>query len=280
VVKLAYTDANVMKMWGDRRLLTLAIVHFVFGLVAGMIARIGLPTPLPLDILLIIVSGLCQAFLLSLWAVTATASRWKRIAGLVTGAVYLEILLGFTVGRDFAGIATITIAATAASLLVVRVKGWRFIRQVAPQSVIEPMRFSIRSLMLLIAAAALLITVARALDEIPMPRKTLPLNIFFSLCIATVGLFAVWAVLAATQPWRRGSIVLILSPVLGVLFAIAASATYGGWVLIILTMTLYSVTMLGSFLIVRFCGYRFVRGDSPLLKQQSGEGNVGGSLPV
>jgi hypothetical protein len=69
--------------------------------------------------------------------------------------------------------------------------------------------------MLLIAVAAVLIAVARTLQEIPIGAKTVRLNIFFSLCIVTVGLVAIWAVLGAAQPLRRSSIVFILSPVLG-----------------------------------------------------------------
>jgi hypothetical protein len=227
-----------------------------------------------------IVSGLCQAFLLSLWGVTSTASQWKRVAGVVAGTVYLETLLCIAVERDFAGIATFTIVATAASLLVVRAKGVRCIRQGSAKSVTEPMRFSIGNLMLLIAAAAILITVARTLNEIPLPNKTIPLNIFFSLCIASVGLLAVWAVLGTAQPLWRGSIVFILSPILGVLFAVAATANHGGWVLIILTMILYSASMLASLFVVRSCGYRWVRRDSQLLDDSSRVKHVGGSCPV
>jgi hypothetical protein len=267
-----------MRMPGDRRLLSLATVHFVFGFVAAIPARLrlfGLLNLLPM-----IVSGLCQAFLLALWGVTSTASQWKRIAGVVTGTIYLESLLGIAVERDFVGIATFTIVATAASLLVLRARGVRCIRQVSAQYVTGPMRFSIGSLMLLIAAVALLITVARTLDEIPMPAKILPLNIFFSFCIVTVGLVAIWAVLGTAQPLRHSSILFILSPTLGVLFAIAATANHGGWVLIIGTMIFFSVTMFASLSVVRSCGYRWVRRDSQLLADSSSEKNIGGSCPV
>jgi hypothetical protein len=118
------------------------------------------------------------------------------------------------------------------------------------------------------------------LHRIPIREKFLAVNIFFSLCVVTVGLVSLWAVLGEAQPSRRGSFVFILSPILGILFAIAASANYGAGALIILAMILYSATMVASLLIVRFCGYRLVRGDSLLLEQQSGEGNVDRSLPV
>jgi hypothetical protein len=268
----------VMRMQGDRRLLSLVIVHLVFGLVAAIIAKRGLAFPGRMNLLFMIVAGLCQAFFLSLWAVTSSAPHWKKIMAVVTGAIYLEILLGSAVARDFGGIATVTLTATAAFLLVLRAKGVSCVRQVREKSVTEPIRFSIRSLMLLIAVAALLIAAARTLQG--MTEKTLPLNIYFSLCIVTVGLVATWAVLGASEPFRRSAIVLILSPVLGVLFAIAASADQGAWVLIILTTVLYSVTMLASLLVVRSCGYRWVRRAPLLPEQPPGEKNVGGSLPV
>jgi hypothetical protein len=256
-----------MKMPVDRRLLGLAIVHCVFGLFAGFVARLTLPVPMRLNLLPIIVSGICQAFLLALWGVTSAAAQWKRIAGLLAGTVYVETLLVAAVESDIAGVATITIVGTAASLLVVRTKGLRCVRHVqtdaSARPMTEPMRFSIRSLMLLIAAAALLITVARTVREFPMPAKILPANIFFSFSIVTVGLLALWAVLGAARPVPRAWIVLILSPVLGVLFAIAADADRDGWVLIVLTLILYSATMVASLLIVRSCGYRFVKQGEP-----------------
>jgi hypothetical protein len=225
-----------------------------------------------------IVSGVCQAFLLSFWVVTSSASHWKKIMAVVTGTIYLEVLLGSAVARDIGGLATVTVTATAASLLMLRAKGVICVRQAPEKPVAEPIRFSIRGLMLLIAIAAVFITVARTLQE--MTEKTVPLNIFFSLCIVTVGLVATWAVLGAAEPFRRSAIVLILSPVLGVLFAIAASADQGAWVFIILTTILYSVAMLASLLIVRSCGYRWTRRDPLLPEQPLGEKNVGGSLPV
>jgi hypothetical protein len=72
----------------------------------------------------------------------------------------------------------------------------------------------------------------------------------------TLGLAAVWAVLRPPKPLARAMIVSIASPFLGVLLAIAAGDFVPDWVLIILTITVYSVSLLASLLLVRSCGYR------------------------
>src|SRR5437763_1748142 len=74
----------------------------------------------------------CQALLLALWGATPTASPWKRLAGLVAGALYLEALIVPALRREFLGTSTITIAVTTATLFVVRTLGVRLARQADP----------------------------------------------------------------------------------------------------------------------------------------------------
>ena len=121
------------------------------------------------------------------------------------------------------------------------------------------MKFSIRGVMLLIAAVAGLCAVARALKPVPFPAKNFPFNIFFSFSCVTLALAAVWAVLRPAKPFGRAMIVWIAAPFLGVPLAIAAGDFRPDWVLIILTITGYPVSMLASLLVVRTCGYRLVK---------------------
>jgi hypothetical protein len=208
-------------------------------------------------------TALCQAFFLALSILTSLASPWGRIVGLVVGSVYLEKLLYLVLNdRTLFGLATVTIAVTAATVIVVRILGGGFAQQahgdltVCPES--HRLRFSIRGLMLLIAAVALYIASARALHEIPYPEGLVLFHFFVSLCLVTVGLVAVWAVLDEARPLARVLAVFLLSSILGFLAALAGHADPNQLVNIILVMSLYSAELLALLLVVRSCGYRFV----------------------
>jgi hypothetical protein len=249
----------------DKRLRTLAGAHVVIGLLAGIFALVKLPLPMRLDTILIvplIASSLSQAFLLALWGVASTIPLWKKIVGLVIGMVYLETMLVMAVDDSLLDVATVTVTVAIAFLVVLRMTGVKLIRQLPIDSFVladaEPLRFSIRGLMLMIAAVALLSAVAKALQAIPFPEKHLLGNIMFSLSFVAVAFVALWAVLVKAQPFGRGFLAVVLSPILGLFFAIASNADPAGWVFIILTLIICSATMLVSFLVLRSCGYCFV----------------------
>jgi hypothetical protein len=273
-------------MHDDNRLKALAGAHFAIGLLIGILATIRLPIPVWLEairLVPLIASSLSQAFLLSLWVVTCTTSFWKRIAGLFAGTVYLEMLLSLAVSRTFLYVSAVTLVITTASLLVLRTKGFGFIRQFPKvplaRAESEPLMFSIRGLMLLTAAVALLSVVARALQAISFPERRIFIIILFPICFVTVGFVGFWSVLVKAQPFGRASFAVVLSPILGVFLAIASSADHAG-VYIIVTLILYLVAMLGSFLVVRSCGYRFVRSHSLLPEPLSDSENAGGTARI
>jgi hypothetical protein len=251
-------------MPGDKRLKYLAAIHFVVGLVAGFLATNGLHASSGLSgILLVPFVALvpCQAFILALWGVISTASPWKRIAGLLVGSVYLEMLWLLALEWELPGTSTVTIAVATVSLVVVRAIGGKFTRRLhnGPHGT-ERLRFSIRGLMLVTAAFALLSAVTRAFQVLHLPDNRLtPLIVFLSMCFVTIGFAALWAVLGKARPLERVAVVLVLSPILGAFFALAANAHQAGWALVILSMLLNSVALLVSLFVVRSCGYRFVR---------------------
>jgi hypothetical protein len=248
----------------DRRLRTLAVAHLALGVVTAGLAQVDLRTLFELREILIVTlfaSALCQSFLLSLWVAASQAGAWKRLAGLVAGTVYLEALLATKLREDFQGIATVTIAVTTASLLVVRWLGVRFTRQAEvgqpARSEPEGLKFSIRGLMIFTAIVALLCAVARALQA--SPNQQFLLILVWAICFVAVGLVCLWAALGDARPWRRDPVVFVLSPLLGVFFAFAANAHRTGWVYILLIMVLYPTALLSSLLVVRSCGCRLVR---------------------
>jgi hypothetical protein len=262
-----------MAMTGDRRLWSLAVVHLGLGIVASFVAPIELPDPLGLAAILppfglrhvllvpLLASALCQAVLISLWGSSPGVSAGGRMAGLVAGAAYLEALFPGDSRREFLGMSTITIVVSTAALLVVRAMGVRLTRRGDPgrpaRAEAEGLRFSIRGLMLLTAAVAVLSAGARILRE--SYQRLLLLSAVWTLCFVTVGLVALWAALGDARPLRRCPVVLALSPVLGALFAYAADAHPAGRVYITLTMLLHPALLLGSLLVVRSCGYRLGR---------------------
>ncbi len=185
------------------------------------------------------------------------------MAGLVVGAVYLETLLSLVLNdRTLFGLATVTIAVTTTTLIVVRVIGGRVTHQVHSELSARPethrLRSSIRGLMLLIAVIAVFIASAKALHGIPYPEGLLLYHFFVSLCLVTVGLVAVWAVLDEARPLARVSAILVLSSTLGFLAALAGHAEPHQLVNIILVMSLFSAELFASLLVVRSCGYRFI----------------------
>jgi hypothetical protein len=259
----------------NRRLLSLASGHVVLGIIASLLAPIVFPSPLGLRSILppfglgrilivpLVASILCQALLLALWATTSGASPWWRLAGLVVGAVYLEALFPSDFRREFLGMSTIAVAVTTVALLVVRALGLRLTRPADPAQPARPelegFQFSIRGLMLFTAAVAVLSAAARALQD--SPRGFMLLVVVWAMCFVAVGVVALWAALGVSRPLRRGPIVFALSPVLGAFFATAAHAHRAGCVYILLIMLLYPTLSIGSLLVVRSCGYRFVRRE-------------------
>jgi hypothetical protein len=266
-------------MPGNRRLRVLAVCHLVIGVSTAVVAPVELSTPFGLDHILIVpfvASALCQAFLLSVWGAASQAMPWKRLAGLVTGTLYLEALVALDPTRGFLGISTITITVSTGSLLVVRWLGVRFTRQTEfgqlERSESEGLRFSIRDLMILTAAVALLCAGAKALKESPM--SVLLLVLVLALCFVTVGLVSLWAALGKARPLRRSPVVFVLSPVLGAFLAFAAGEHWAGWVYALLIMLLYPAALLGSLLIVWSCGYRLVRSAVPAAGRPDDEGDA------
>lgn len=250
-------------MRGDRRLQILTVAHLGFGVGSTVLAQYRISSSFGLEHILVVpfqALVLCQALLLSLWGAASQANPWMRLAGLVAGAAYLEALVHSDSRRGGLGISTITIVVTTATLLVVRWLGVRLTRQDDPGQSAHPepegLRFTIRGLMIFTAVVALMFAGARAFEG---SRNLFLLVLVWALCFVAVGLVSLWAVLGDAHPRRRGPVVFVLSPLLGAFSAFAARAHQDGWIYILLIMMLYPAALLGSLLVVRWCGYRLIR---------------------
>jgi hypothetical protein len=252
---------------GDRGLLVLAAVHLAFGIVTAILAPIEVRSSLGLEHITVVplcALAPCQAALLALWGATAGSSRWARSAGMVAGAIYLEALIPRDLRHEFQGASTTVLVATTATLFVARALPVRPIRRdaVAPAAPgAGAFRFSIRALMVITAAFALVSIVSKALQESGMQAPVLV--IAWSMCFVLVGLAAFWAGLTDARPLARAPVVFALSPILGAFFAFAANAHGSGWVYVTLIMFLYPALLLASLLVVRSYGYRLVRLGLP-----------------
>jgi hypothetical protein len=150
-------------MPGDRRLQILALAHLALGGVTSVLAQVEISTLFAFKHILIVpflASAFCQSFLLCLWGAASQAMLWKRLAGLVTGVLYLEALAPEDFRREFPGLWTITITVTMGALLALRrfgviVKRLADLGQSARPEPKGP-RFSIRGMMIVTAALALL----------------------------------------------------------------------------------------------------------------------------
>jgi hypothetical protein len=283
-------------MPGDQRLRKLAVAQIALGLVAGALAPIRLPDPLGLADLLppfgvqrilivpLFALAMGQAVLIALWGVASTSSPWRRLVGLVAVAAYLEALLALGLDGEFLGTATVTIAVTTASLIVVRALGVRLARESEEgrtgRGEPDGLRFSIRGLMTFTAAVALLSAGARTLQA--SRGGFILLAAVWALCFVAVGLVALWAALGEARPRRRVLVVFALSPVLGGFFAHASEAHQAGQFYILTTMLLYPAVLLGSLLVVRSCGYRLVGRAMPFPEMPPVGGHDGrpGTGPV
>jgi hypothetical protein len=255
-----------------RRLWLLFVVHLLGGLLATGLTYFKTPTfwgleEFPLVPLLGVV--LCQACLLGFWAAFSQAAVWKRLALLLVGAIYLEILVGvggFMMGEDLNFLASSCSLVLAGILAFVRRKKahlQHFPGQ-PPQSIPEGLRFSIRGLMAFTLVFAVLVAGVKGLREHSLNSSRISeiayILALWSVFFVVTGLAAIWAALGRTQPFVRCTVVLTISVVLGGLFPYGFNAkTMDSFIYIISIMVLQAVILLASLLVVRSCGYRFVR---------------------
>ena len=246
------------------RLRLLVGAHVLGGLLACGYSAVEGRIPFVLEYLPVVphlAINLGQACLLGSWAAFSGASWWKRLAGLILGAVSLEILLAAGGGSaEFSGMAALVSVGVAGALLAARRRGARLLRiPKPPDPPASPgLRFTIRSLMLGTLVIALLIAGAKSLQETlgggPMPFVIAT----WSLCFVAVGLAAVWAALGLARPLQRSLVVLALALSLGVLFSFGINEGWDTYFYIVTIMVLQAVIVLGSLLVVRSCGYRLV----------------------
>jgi hypothetical protein len=249
-----------------RMIRSLAIAHFLVGILCCALVAIVPRTPrilefLPVVILLAIV--LSQACLLGLWAAFSNAGERILALVLAVGALYLEGQLELVVGQEGLQLAAATTALVAAGVLIaIRRRGTHLWTIAEPASHVgrEHYQMKIRGLMILTLVLALAFAGARALRDVG-PVSVI-LTIVFSLCNAALGGAAAWAALGLTPPLKRWPAVFLLSAALGSLFwyAVRSPVSDAYWNINLCLLLQASMTF-GSLLVVRSCGFRFFPKD-------------------
>jgi hypothetical protein len=208
-----------------------------------------------------------QVSLLGIWTAFSSAGSCYRLLGLVVGTVYLESFFEIASDREFLYLPSVAMALTVAPLLVVRGFGVRFYRRAdeAPSSsqASAVIQLSTRDWMALTVVVAVLIAAARG--ERGAPGHFHRVFVILAVCFVAASLLALWAVCAPGGSRTRCLLAAAVSPLLGAFFGYAADAHGHGWVYILTAMLLYSAVLLGSLLVVRWCGYGLSRRSASLL---------------
>jgi hypothetical protein len=252
-------------MTGYRKLRILVVAHVALVVVAGLLAPFELRALSEFKHLLIVpffAFAFSLLFLLSLLESASREAPWKRLAGLFLGVLYLEAFPATRAAdlrRECQGVWIITMLLSVGSLLLMHRFGVVVKRQ---DDLIQPVqveskgpRFSIRGMMIVTIAAALLCVEARDMQAFGIIRFLFKFVI--AICFVITGLVSLWATLGEVSPLRRIPAMFVLWMVLSANLAMFAHQV--GRLYILLIMTLYLMALIVSLLIARSCGYRLFR---------------------
>jgi drug/metabolite transporter (DMT)-like permease len=250
----------------NARIPLLVIGHVIAGIVCFYIAMLQIGTPLAsyeLALVPFYATLFCQVILLGFWVTFADTAWWKRLAGFTLGGACLECLFNGTV-EDNIPLAFVTLFAVGIVLLIMRLSRLRLRHfPCLPQCQDQHLRFSIRGLMLLTLIVALLIAGTTGLSS-----SVFGFIFLYIACHIIVGLASIWAALRIRRPVERIAVVIAFAGALASLFAYGYDdmsvrsrfqSTWEYYFCLISTLVLEAVFLIGSFLVVRSCGYRLVR---------------------
>jgi hypothetical protein len=203
-----------------------------------------------------------QMGLIGLWAGLGGSPLWLRSTGSLVGLFYLWLILCFAVGFFLWENAILVAASTmtvAVLLFCVRWRGWTVRHPSSlPPSRIE-FQFSIRHLMLLTLAVAIILAIGRWVG-VKSFRFSLDLwtaILLFSVTIAFLTLVSIWGTLGEPRWLVRGGVTLAAGLAIGFGIDRFFGETRPWFYTIAILILTISLTV--SLLVVRSCGYRLVR---------------------
>jgi hypothetical protein len=215
-----------------------------------------------------------ETLLLGMWVGLAAVRWWVKLAGLVAGLAWIECLALAPLprprltGDDLNDLLFLT-GAVGVPVLVVGVScalfRWCFVRgewrpHWSPRPVSAEMQFTLRSMITLTVAIALLLALGRIVQWIaPMYEvPTLFLFMFPLLALMASGML-VWAALGQGQAIVRVPMVLVGITLLGLLPPYYMGGPPFRFLVWPALTSLVAVCTVGSLLVIRSCGFRLVR---------------------
>lgn len=249
------TTASTIARW---RITCLVVGHVALG-IAGICFSDIYRSGITLRVAAFVGLVSAQTSLLGIWGALGACSWWKRLIGVTTGTVGLDIVLETGLREpyfDLLIIVVVAISCVLVPLLIVRCFRVVIHYDTSSAPAVDRIQFSIRHLMILTFVVACLVSLARMMQPIESRSDVFVGILQLVGLLGLVGVLAVWVLFATKWPILHG---------LG-LVAVAAGA--GCWFglrvfLDVETMTtavtVEAVSVVVSLLVVRSCGYRLVR---------------------
>lgn len=262
-----------------KRIVVAVCLQIGTGLAAAVtLARDSGREPLYSVFTLFLATGFSQCALAAMWFNLARFSLGKRVAGLIAGTVYLWLLLGFTAGAPndvknwsiaFALVACpVGLLAGALAVMRKRRPGFELVQGPSSACVPSAFQFTLRHVMTLIVAVAVVLTAGRAIREfqllaLPDAIGVTLLAVVLALCLTEAAIASLWASLSSGPIVMRLAVAMALALLTGLIPPFYFNASRQSYAWSSAAAILSQAFTIATLLVVRSCGYRLVRKASP-----------------
>lgn len=203
------------------------------------------------------------AAVLALWlALGSGRAIWRAIlaVGGASGAALAFCAISGEAEAEWLAMMWVVVATITAMLIAVRIRGFKLLDAAGKQAQSVELQFSVTHLLALTAVVAAVAAAARLLTPIAAPPSAMSFFLAIAMCLGTVALVAVWAMLRSDLTRAKTLTLLIVAIAMAGLTYYGVEATnvdpgaiWGS------TVIVYTVALAGSLLVVRACGFRLVR---------------------
>jgi hypothetical protein len=247
----------------------LVSIHVVAGLLLAWAARRNTgPTMQAVGLFALVFA---EAGLIGFWGGLKSTRLVWRLPAVLVATLYLWAVCAVATLDASDHLALVIIALTVVPILVV-LSGLRHSRRrlrltdlAGASPVSEGFQFSISHLLLATAIVALVLGIGRGIRTINNRQSDIVVVAVFPPCFVMVELATLWAALGIGRPTPRLAVVVPTAFIVGAIpvFYVPGRADPSISELIVwpAIIGLQSIITACSLLVVRFCGYRLVRGD-------------------
>jgi len=237
----------------------LIVGHWLFGLIFGALVFKLRQNVFP-DSVLATFIGLefAQSSLLGIWLGSGTNRLWFRISIVLLALAYLTPQFGLSIDElqwHIAYVVSLTTLPTAMLLFGCRHWGYAICQTEYNDASHAQLQFSIRQIMLLTLAVAVLLTVAKFISRDFLDGELLMMTII-ALPLVVVGTSAVWVILRPRRPLLGAIALSIVAAGLGAIVGHFLIDEVVYWLYISIS---HVATLIVTLTILRLCGYRLIR---------------------